>query len=77
MRLASDTHGEGTAHVQLGGVDGAVAEGVAVATHGFLGNLVQTDALDRGGGAGEILLDHLGVEAHGVENLRAAVGLIG
>ena len=58
-------------------VDRRVAEGIAMATHRLLGDLLQPDAFDAGGGAGEILGDEIGAQADGVENLRAAIGLIG
>ena len=48
-----------------------------VAAHAFLGDLRQADALDDAGRAGEVALDELARQAHGVEDLRAAVGLVG
>ncbi len=38
---------------------------------------VEADALDPGRGAGEVLVDELGLQPDRVENLRAAIGLIG
>jgi hypothetical protein len=43
----------------------------------FLGDLGQADALDAGRGAGEILVDEIGLQADRVEDLRAAIGLVG
>ncbi len=37
----------------------------------------QPDALDRRGGAGEVLVDEAAMQADGVEDLRAAIGLVG
>ena len=48
-----------------------------MAVHRLLGDLGEADAFDAGRGAGEIAGDELGREADGVENLRAAIGLIG
>ena len=42
---------------------------------GFAGQYFQTDALDAGSGAREVLLNQLAVETDGFENLRAAVAL--
>ena len=43
----------------------------------LLGDLLQADAFDGGGGAGEIFLDEVGGQADRVEDLRAAIGLVG
>ena len=45
--------------------------------HGLFRDLTKTDALDARVGAGEILLDQVAGQAHRVENLGAAIGLIG
>jgi hypothetical protein len=58
-------------------VDRVVAIGRRVAPHGFLGDLLDAHALDRRGGAGEVLVHEGGAEADRVEDLRAAIGLIG
>ena len=58
-------------------IDRSIAEGVAVPPHGLLGDLVERHAFDAGRGAGEILGDEIRLEADGVENLRAAIGLVG
>ena len=50
--------------------------GVFVAAQRFLGNLLQPDALDAAGRAGEILVDESGVQPDRFENLRAAVALL-
>ena len=55
MRLAAQAEGVVAADIQHVAVDRVVAIGVAVAGDGFLGDFVEADALDRGGGAGEAL----------------------
>src|SRR5919206_361205 len=50
---------------------------VAMAAHRLLGDLGEADALDPGRGASKILGDELVLQSDRVENLRAAVGLIG
>ena len=44
---------------------------------GFARDLLQPHALDLAVGAGEIFGDEIGSEAHRIEDLRAAIGLIG
>ncbi len=58
-------------------VDRVVAIGDRVAAHRFLGDFGQADAFDRGRGAGEVLVDERARQAHRVEDLRAAVRLVG
>ncbi len=53
------------------------AERLAMAAHGLLADLGQSGALDGGGGAGEIAVDEFARQAHRVEDLRAAVRLVG
>ena len=48
-----------------------------MAAHRLLGEFGQADALDAGCGAGEKARDEFGAQADGVEDLRAAIGLIG
>ena len=50
---------------------------VAVSRDALLGNFLQADALNRRCRTGEIFFDKLGGQPHGVENLCAAIGLIG
>ena len=45
--------------------------------HAFLGDFLEADAFDGRGRAGEIFLDEIGGKSHRVEDLRAAIGLIG
>ena len=75
--LAAQAPGVGAADVQHVAIDRRVAIGVAVTAHALLGDLGQAGALDRGVGAGEVLLDEGGREPDRVEDLRAAVGLVG
>ena len=49
--------------------------GAEVALHRLGRELVESDAADPRRGAGEVLVDQLGLEADGLEDLRAAVGL--
>src|SRR6478736_1750001 len=58
-------------------IDRRVAESIAMTAHGFFRELRQADALDRGHGAGKVLVDRLGLQADRIEDLRAAIGLIG
>ncbi len=67
----------GAAHVQHVPVDRRIAVGVGVAAHALGGDLGQAGAFDLGVGAGEVLVDQFRREADGVEDLRAAVGLVG
>ena len=52
------------------------ADGVrrAVAQRHLLGDHVDADAAELGGGAGEVLVDHLGGQAERLEDLRTGVG---
>ena len=75
--LAAHAHGVVAADVEHRRVDRRIAEGVAVAAHGLFGDLGEADAFDAGVRAGEILVDEVLPQADRVENLRAAIGLIG
>ena len=57
-------------------IDRRVAEGAAVPPHRLLGDLSQRHPFDPGRGAGEIFGDEIGLETDGIENLRAAIGLV-
>ena len=48
-----------------------------VPAHALLGDLVEADAFDARRRSGEVFGDEIGLQADGVENLRAAIGLIG
>ena len=75
--LAAHPVGIFAADVERVLVDRGVAEGVAVTAHRLLRDLVEADALDAGRGAGEEGLDEIRAQPDRVENLRAAIGLIG
>ena len=75
--LAAEAEGVLAADVERGAVDRRIAEGVAVAPHRLLGDLGQADALDRRRRAEEVAVDELRGQADGVEDLRAAIGLVG
>ncbi len=77
MVLAAGAVGVFAADIERGLVDLLVAERVGVAARGFFGDLGEADAFDAGVGAGEILRDEIGLQPDGVENLRAAIGLVG
>src|SRR5947207_369977 len=77
MILAAGAVGIFAADVERGLVDLRVAERVVVTARGFFGDFGKADAFDPGVGACKILCDEIGLQAHGVKDLRAAVGLIG
>ena len=77
MPLAVDAEGELAARVERLAIVGRVAEGNAMAPHRLVGDLVETDALDRRHRPGEIFVEEDAVEPDGVEDLRAAIGLEG
>ena len=77
MRLAAEAEGVVAADFERVLEHRRVAEGVAVAAHRFLGDLGEAGAFDGGRGAGEVGLDEIGGQADGVEDLRAAIGLVG
>ena len=52
-------------------------EGLAMALSGLGRDLVEPGALDCGGGAGEIAVDEFARQADGVEDLGAAIRLVG
>ncbi len=58
-------------------IERVVAERIVVTRHRLARDLAQARAFDRGGGAGEIALDEARLQPDRVENLRAAIGLIG
>ena len=62
---------------ERGGQHRIIAECIAVSQHGFLCNHTQADALNLGGGTGEIFFNKIGIQAHRFENLCAAIRLIG
>ncbi len=75
VELAVDTEVIVATDVEIGGEGIGGAEGEVVLHLRFAGDDVEADALDAGGGAGEVLLDEAAVEADGFEDLGAAVGL--
>ena len=54
-----------------------LGKGGLMANLDFARNDVQADAADARGGAGKVLFDDGGMQADGLENLRAAVALDG
>jgi hypothetical protein len=77
MVLAAHAQRIFAADVEHVAIDGRVAEGAAVAPHGFFADFGKADAFDLGMGAGEELLDEFRRQSDRVENLRAAIGLVG
>ena len=77
MVLAAGAVGVFAADIERVLVDELVAERVRMAARGFFRDLGETDALDAGVGAGEIFRDEIGLQSDGVEDLRAAIGLVG
>ncbi|EHJ61206.1 hypothetical protein NSU_1794 [Novosphingobium pentaromativorans US6-1] len=75
--LAADARTVDAADVEHVGVDRVFAEGRGVTAHRLFRDFEQARALDGGGSAGEVLLDEFGRQADGVEDLRAAVRLVG
>src|SRR5690606_7406085 len=73
MRLAAHTEEIFATDLQRVAQDGIVAEGIVVPPDRLGRYLLQTDTLDQGGRAGEILVDEFRLQADGVENLRAAI----
>ena len=66
-----------TAHVERRAIDRNIAEGIAMPAHRLLGDLGKPHAFDARCGAGEIFRDEIRLEPDRVEDLRAAIGLIG
>ena len=75
--FATGTPGVFAARVQHGGQHGVVTKGRQVVADGFLGDFKHTDAFHAAGGAGEVFLHRGTVQAHGFEQLGAAVGHVG
>ena len=71
--FATGTPGVFAPRIQHGGQDRVVAESGGVHAEGFFGDLKHTDTAHSAGGAGEILVDGLAVDADGLEQLRTAV----
>ena len=77
MRLAAHAEEIFAADFEAVAQHRIIAETVRVAADGFARDLVQPNAFDQRRRAGEILLDEIGLQPDGVEDLRAAIGLIG
>ncbi len=77
MVLAADAVHVLAADIEAVAIERRVAEGVAVTAQALFRDLLQADALDGGAGAEEELVDEGGLEADRVEDLRAAIGLVG
>ena len=77
MRFAANTVGILAANFQRCTVDRRVSKGILVTAHTLLSNFRQACALNGGRGAKEELIDKHLLQSNGVENLRAAIALIG
>ena len=75
--LATRAPGVLAAGFQHGLEHRVVAERRQVVANGFLGDLEDTDAFDAAGRASEVLVDGVGAQANGLEQLRAAVAHVG
>src|SRR5580704_1964168 len=65
------------ADVEHGPVNRRVAESVAMTSDALLGDFIEADALDAGRRAGEVPRYEIRLQPDRVENLRAAIGLVG
>ena len=77
MLLAAEAEGVVAADFERVVQDRRIAEGVAMAPDRLGGDLGAAGALDGGGGAGEIAGDEVALQADRVEDLGAAIGLVG
>ena len=77
MVLAAQPESVVAADFQRRVEDRRIAEGVAVTAHRLLGDLSEADALDGRRRSGEIAVDELARQADGIEDLGAAIGLVG
>ena len=75
--LAAGAVGIFAADVERGLVFQRIAERVGMAARGFLGDFGQADTFDPRVGADEILGDELRLQPDRIEDLRAAIGLVG
>ena len=66
-----------TAHVQVVTVDGGIAVSITVPAHGFVSDLWQADAFNGRCRTGKIFVNQRSIEANGIKDLRAAIGLVG
>ena len=77
VRLATQAIGIVATDIEMLLENLLLAVGITVPAHGLGSNLVQADTLDGRRCACEELPDKARREAHGIENLRAAIGLVG
>ncbi len=75
--LAADAVVVLAARVEARREHGVRAERHGVQARGFAGDLEEPDALDDAGGAGEVLVDERLAQADRLEDLRAAIALVG
>ena len=77
MILAAQTERVVAAGVQHSVVQRILAVRILVTLHRLARDLLEAGALDRARRAGEALLDKVGGKPHRIEDLRAAIGLVG
>ena len=77
VRLAAQAELVDPADIEHPCIERIVTVGLRMTQHGFFGHFGEADALDRGGRAGEIGVDEVGIEPDRVEDLGAAIGLVG
>src|SRR5258708_34061181 len=77
MRLAAQAEGIVAAEIEHVVVERIVAIGPRVADQRLLGDRPEIGAFDRRRGAGGVLLDEIALQADGIEDLGAAIGLAG
>src|SRR3982074_499269 len=77
MRFATYTEGVIAANVKGMAIERRVAEGFFMAANGFLRDFGEPDAADPRRGSAEIAFNKIVRETDRLENLRAAIGLVG
>ena len=77
MRLAAQPERIVAAEIEHLAIERVVAIGARVADQRLLGDRPEVGALDRRRGAGEVFLDKIALQPDRIEDLRAAIGLIG
>jgi hypothetical protein len=77
MRFAAYAEGVIAANVKGMAIERRIAESFFTAANGFLRDFGEPDAADPRRGSGEIAIYEIVHETDRLENLRAAIGLIG
>ncbi len=77
MRFAAYAEGVIAANVKGMAIERRIAESLLLAAHGFLGDFAKPNAADPRRGPAEIALNEIFRETDRLENLGAAIGLVG